>query len=440
MKDSRNRTEWPAFALYGFLTSVCFVVAAPVWVVGLVTDRAKWRSRLGCVPVAPRAAAEGNAAGKKRVWVHASSVGEVRAAAKLVREMCRNSGVEVVFSTMTATGNQVARDSVQGPSAFFFLPLDVPFIVWRALRRIDADSLLLVETELWPCLVFLAKRRGLRVAVVNSKVSDRSRRRYAMFGFLFRRVFGSVDAVMAQNERNARRFELLGTPRERITVTGNTKQDAQAAAVDGLGIRQKMGWGADDVVVTAGSTRPNEEVALCAGFAAARASAPGLRLVLAPRHMGRVDYVSKIVTSNGLAQARWSRSKAGGADEARGASVLVLDTIGDLPAAYRESDVAFVGGTLSGHGGHNILEPAAAGLAILAGTSRENIEDDAGALEERGALVTVESSSRVAEALASLAASKDERQRRSRAALEFYRSRPVASLKTLEHLKGIGVV
>ncbi len=425
--------------LYGVVTSVCFVVGAPVWIAGLLTSPAKWSSRLGFVPVVPRRRPGGSAPAKRRVWVHASSVGEVRAAAKLVREMCRDSGVEVVFSTMTATGNQVARDSLQGPCAFFFLPLDVPFIVLRSLRLIDADSLVLVETELWPCLVFLAKRRGVKVVVVNSKVSDRSRKRYAMFGFLFRPVFGSVDAVMAQNERNAGRFELLGTPRERITVTGNTKQDAEAGSVACLELRQKMGWGQDDVVVTAGSTRPNEEAALCAGFAGARASAPGLRLVLAPRHLGRVEYVSKIVSSNGLTQAKWSGLHGTGAAEAHGASVLLLDTIGDLVAAYRESDVAFVGGTLSGHGGHNVLEPAAAGLVILAGASRENIEDDARALEERGALLTVENSSQVTEALGRLARSREERARRSAEALEFYRSRPVASLKTLEQLRRIGV-
>jgi len=411
-----------------------------VWAVGLVTGPERWRSRLGLVPVAPRRVSDKAGPRKRRVWVHASSVGEVRAAAKLVREMCKDPGTEVVFSTMTATGNQVARDTLQGPSAFFFLPLDVPFVVERVLRRVDADSLVLVETELWPCLVFLAKRRGVKVVVVNSKVSDRSRRRYAMFGFLFRGVFGSVDAVMAQNERNAGRFELLGTPRDRITVTGNTKQDAQTAAVERLGIRQKLGWAPDDVVVTAGSTRPNEEVALCAGFATAKVSVPGLRLVLVPRHLGRVDYVSKIVSSNGLQLARWSKLQASGGAEGRDVNVLVLDTIGDLVAAYAESDVAFVGGTLSGHGGHNILEPAAAGLAILAGPSRENIEDDAAALELRGALVTVDNSSALAEALVALGRSKDERERRSRAALEFFRSRPVASLKTLEHLKRIGVL
>jgi len=440
VKNSGSERVSLAFILYGIVACACFVIGSPVWLAGLLTAPEKWRNRLGFIPLAPRGSPAGSAPRKRRVWVHASSVGEVRAATKLVREICRDSGTEVVFSTMTAAGNQVARKSLEGPTAFFFLPLDVPFIINRALRLIDADSLVLVETELWPYLVLRAKRNGVKVVVVNSKVSDRSRRRYAMFGFLFREVFGSVDAVMAQNERNARRFELLGTPRERITVTGNTKQDAQATTVASLGIREKMQWAPGDVVVTAGSTRPNEEVALCAGFAGARASAPNLRLVLAPRHLGRVEYVSKIVSAHGLAHARWSRLDSAGAAGGRGASVLLLDTIGDLLAAYQESDVAFVGGTLSGHGGHNILEPAAAGLAILAGPSRENIEDDANALQERGALTTVENWSQVAEVLARLAGSREERERRSREALEFYRSRPVASLMTLEHLKRTGVV
>jgi 3-deoxy-D-manno-octulosonic-acid transferase len=408
--------------------------------VGLLTGAEKWRSRLGLISVPPRGTANEGSRANKRVWVHASSVGEVRAAARLVKEICKDPATEVVFSTMTAAGNQVARKSVEGPSAFFFLPLDVPYIVGRALKLIQPDTIVLVETELWPYLVFEANRQGIKVVVVNSRVSDRSLRRYALFGFLFREVFGRVHAVMAQNERNALRFRSLGTPPERITVTGNTKQDAEPANVASLGLRRKMGWAPGDVVVTAGSTRPNEEAALCEGFANAKASAPHLRLVLAPRHLGRVDYVSKIVSLRGLTQVRWSRLDSEAAPGESKADVLVLDTIGDLLAAYRESDVAFVGGTLSGHGGHNVLEPAAAGLAMLAGPSRENIEDDANALIERGALKVVDSSRQVAEELTRLAEFREERERSSREALEFYRSRPVASAITLECLRKFGVV
>ncbi len=453
-----------AVQMYGALTTILFAVCSPVALVGLARDRRKWLNRLGRVNVPSRVPRPG----KRRLWIHAASVGEVRATAKLVKHICEDSDSEVVFSTTTPAGQAVARSCLDGPRAFFFLPLDVPFAVTRAVGTIDADSLVLVETELWPALIAEAKRKGMKVAVVNGKVSDKAGQRYASFSYLFRHLFGLLDVVVAQSERNARKFEQLGTPRERISVAGNIKQDAQEISGARLGMRETLGWPPSDVVFIAGSTRPGEERPVCEGFREARSSFEGLRLVLAPRHLKRVDEVLRTVDSLGLTRSRWSRVRGAACDAEQGRAVhsearpgaagagepgqgvgaappappdvLILDTIGDLAAAYHESDVAFVGGTLSGHGGHNILEPASAGLAILAGPSRENIEEESGVLSERGALLRVENAMQISDILVDLARSGEERRTRGGKALEFYRSRPVASLIAFGELRKAGII
>ncbi|MCX5800688.1 MAG: hypothetical protein NTX17_04805 [Candidatus Eisenbacteria bacterium] len=426
--------------LYGLAVSLMFVIGSPVWLAGLIARPERWRNRIGFLPGVPARDSRVRA----RVWVHASSVGEVKAATRLVREMSSRLGVEVVFSTMTAAGLSVAKAELSEPVCFFYVPIDVPFIQRRAGRRIKADVLLLVETELWPSLILEAKARGTRVAVVNGRISARGFDRYKRFGWLFAPTLRLLDAVVAQSEVHAGRYEELGVPAERVMIGGNTKQDLQIALAEGIGLRERVGWSSSDVVLAAGSTRPEEEKIICEGFVRARASSRALRLVLAPRHLRRAAGVVKIVSSFNLRAARWSELNAGalsgailggGPVQSAQVDVLVLDTIGELVAAYQESDVAFIGGTLSGHGGHNVLEPAAAGLPIIAGPSRENIHDDCDALARRGALLSVDCARDVSETLTVLAASRDERLRRGKEALAFYDSRPVASLLTLEYLR-----
>ncbi len=431
--------------VYRLAVTIAFLLVSPVWALGLLTRPDEWKSRVGLVPcLPPRTAGE-----PRRVWVHASSVGEVRAASRLVKEMCQKHGVEVVFSTMTSAGQSVAATSLPEPVHFFFLPLDVPFVVKKALGRIKADVLLLVETELWPCLIQEARERNMKVAVVNGKITRRGLGGYRRFRFVFEPVVRMLHAVTVQSNRHATNYESLGVPADRIATTGSTKQDVQPLSGGDLELRKRVGWSVSDVVLIAGSTRPGEERILCEGFARVRAECDGLRLVLAPRHLRRSSHVERLVISYGLTVMRMSglkgqQSRKGRADltcrSDDTVDALVLDTIGDLVAAYGESDVAFIGGTLSGHGGHNVLEQAAAGLPILAGPSIENIEDECDGLREAGALVTVRDSSDVERELRRLIESPEERRRRGSQAANFFRSRPVASLLTLEYLERAGIL
>ncbi|KPJ60562.1 MAG: hypothetical protein AMJ46_06075 [Latescibacteria bacterium DG_63] len=431
--------------LYRAVVTIAFLAVSPVWLVGLLTRPELWKSRIGLVPrLAARTAGQ-----PARVWIHASSVGEVRAATRLIEEMRQKRGVEIVLSTMTSAGHSVARASLREVGHFFFLPLDVPFVVARALRRIKAEVLLLVETELWPSLVFEAKKRDMKVAIVNGKVSPRGLKGYRRFRFLFEPVVRMLDAVLVQSRRHMVNYENLGVPSERIAITGSTKQDLQPRPDGELALRRKAGWSSSEIVLAAGSTRPGEERILCEGFVRAKASCDRLRLILAPRHLRRASHVARVAASFGLAIATLSGLRAGpskptknstGAETGGGIDVLILDTIGDLVTAYRESDIAFIGGTLSGHGGHNVLEPAAAGLPILAGPSTDNIEDDCNALCEVNALVTVRDSSDIERALKDLTESSEERGLRGGQAAAFFSSRPVASLLTLEYLERAGIL
>ena len=431
--------------LYRLTASIMFVIGSPVWLIGLIARPERWRNRIGFLTgVPPR-----DSHFKARVWVHASSVGEVKAAARLVRELSRRFGVEVVFSTMTAAGLSVARAELSEPVCFFYVALDVPFIQRKAVEQVKPDVLLLVETELWPSLIFEAKAKGVRVAVVNGKISAKGLERYRRFKSLFTPTLRLLDAAIVQSETHARHFEELGVPAERVMIGGNTKQDSQAPPSQRIDLREKAGWTPSQVILVAGSTRPEEEKVICEGFVRARASSGALRLVLAPRHLRRSPSVAQIASSFNLGVARWSELQAeplsdatpcDRVDQPSQIDVVVLDTMGQLAAAYQESDIAFIGGTLSGHGGHNILEPAAAGLPIIAGPSRENIEDDSNALAGRGALLTANNSYDVSEALLKLATSRDERLRRGKEALDFYDSRPVASLLTLECLRKAGLL
>jgi 3-deoxy-D-manno-octulosonic-acid transferase len=427
------------------MVSVVFVIGSPIWLIGLVARPERWRNRIGLFRGIPEKGSHPRA----RVWVHASSVGEVKATTRVVREMSNRSGVEVVFSTMTAAGHSVAKAELAEPVYFFYLPLDVPFIQRKALDQISPDVLLLVETELWPSLILEAKKKGTKIAVVNGKISAKGFGRYRRSKCLFGPVLRLLDAVVVQSGAHARRYEELGVSVERVMIGGNTKQDSQILLSERIGLRERTGWSSSELVFVAGSTRPEEERIICEGFARARTSFGALRLVLAPRHLRRSASVATIASSLDLNVARWSElralayaSKMPCVDPAKvqQIDVLVLDTIGDLAAAYLEGDIAFIGGTLSGHGGHNILEPAAAGLPIIAGPSRENIQDDSDALARAGALLAVKSASEVSESLLTLASSREERLRRGKEALSFYASRPVASLVTLECLEKAGLL
>ena len=324
-----------------------------------------WRHRFGLVPrIAARA--------RPRIWLHAVSAGEMMAARPVLRAL-RDAfpAAAIVVSTITPAGMAVAGRNCREADALFYLPFDWPDTMALALWRVQPDLLVLAEKELWPNLLGLARLLGARVLLVNGRVSHRMvRRSRALPGFA-RWLHRLPDFHCVQSDEDARRLAALGVPPECVAVTGNTKVDAMAERDPEAErrLRRDLDVSPGDVWLVAGSTHPGEEEAVVEAFGLIRARLPSARLLVAPRHLERVPAVSAALAQRGLSVVR--RSEGPGSPEA----AVVLDTMGELSSAYALATAAFVGGTLVPIGGHNLLEPVAAGKPVLFGPHTEACAD-----------------------------------------------------------------
>lgn len=313
------------------------------------------------------------------LWLHAVSVGEVLQLKPVLEELrSARPDVELVISTTTVTGHDVAREKYPGCRVIFF-PLDVSWAVRAAFARIRPTAVALVELELWPNFLAEARRRGVPVGVINGRLSERSHRGYQRLGFLARRMFGSLSFAAVQSAEYAGRFASLGVLAERIEITGSIKFDrieADRKNPRTAELGRSLGIAPGDRVLIAGSTQdPEERIALDV-WRSLRTEYPDLRLILVPRHKERFEEVARLVESLGLPLLRRSAVRSGEAvADASRQPVLLLDTLGELAACWGLADVAFVGGSLTRRGGQNMIEPAAYGAAVLFGPNTWNFRD-----------------------------------------------------------------
>lgn len=336
--------------------------------------------RLGSIPVVSNSV-------RPVIWLHCVSVGETQAARALVNEL-RVSFPEstLVISTTTLTGQRLAQDVFKGQaSRVFYFPFDWRWSVRRALSRIGPALVLIMETELWPNFLKECQHRNIRVAIVNGRISQRSFQRYNLVRVLLKRVLSSVDLALMQSESDAQRMRDLGMTASRIVVTGNLKFDSSemlgsTEITDDLQSRFNL---SDDArVVVAASTHSPEEKVLLDSLQIIRTNFP-VRLILAPRHPERFQEVAKLIEAYGFSWARRTNSPSM-SDTA--AEVILLDTIGELPATYSLADVVFVGGSIVDRGGHNLLEPAALGACIVTGAHTHNFKAIAELLKKEDAV------------------------------------------------------
>lgn len=321
--------------------------------------------------------------GRRVWWLHAASAGEVGGLAPLIDALAaRADAPAVLVTTTTVAGRDAARRNPKIDWAQL-APLDAWPCLALFLSEVRAERLILTETELWPSTILLAARAGLRPALINARMTPRSLPRYRAASFLLRPALRALDAVLAQSEADAERFRAVGVPAAGIRVAGNTKYDRSPARHEdaaATGALVKLEWTQAPLFV-AGSTHPIEEEALLAAFDAASKIFPNLRLVAAPRHVERAAQAAAALGATGRRVLRWTEL---GALPAADADVLVLDAMGVLPAFWPKAAAAFVGGTLVAVGGHNLLEPAAAGVPVLFGPHTGHVEYPALALERSG--------------------------------------------------------
>jgi 3-deoxy-D-manno-octulosonic-acid transferase len=366
--------EWLrlGYFFYSLLLAAAMLLSLPYWLYQVVRHgkyRTGFLERLGKLPERLRRSKN---AGSRVIWVHAVSVGEVLAIERLVEEM-RSAFPEhrLLVSTTTDTGQSLARKRFGEENVFYF-PMDFAFAIRPYLRALQPELVVLAETEFWPNFLRLARNSGSHIAVVNARISDRSWPRYRRFRRVFRKMLAHVDLFLAQTPQDAERLRSIGAP-DRIEVTGNLKFDVSAPHPPAIVEKVQRFLAAESAgpVLVCGSTVEGEEPPLLRAFENLRVQHPRAVMLVAPRHPERFDDVAMLLQQLGLPFSRRSSWK----DEPLAGGVLLLDSMGELAALYALADIAFVGGSLVPRGGHNIIEPAQYGKAIVVGNHTENFRD-----------------------------------------------------------------
>ena len=354
---------------YGILLGVWFVLTSPFWLWQRLRHGKHQgvRERLGRVPERMRAS-RGNV-----IWVHAVSVGEVLTVTPVVEELRqRHPTFRVLVSTVTDTGQKLARQRFCKENVFYF-PLDFAFAVRSYVEALRPSLVVVAETEFWPNFLRIAKGSGARIAVINARISDRSFPGYRRVRGLLRRVLANVDLFLAQTGEDRERLLAIGAAGERVRISGNLKFELTSKAAPALvgRLRSALNAGHAGPLLVCGSTVETEEAIVVSAFQEVLRRYHDAVMVLAPRHPERLADVVKVLETSGVKFWRRSQWK----DERLSSGIFLLDSIGELASIYGLADVAFVGGSLAPRGGHNILEPASAGVATLVGPHTENFRD-----------------------------------------------------------------
>jgi len=330
--------------------------------------------------------------GSPRIWIHAVSVGEVTAAAPIIGSL-RNIYPEacIVLSTSTETGQEMAHRLVPEATAHIYYPLDIPFVVRKIIDRVNPDIFVPVETEIWPNFIRICSDRGIKIAMVNGRISPRSFRRYKKTKFFWKRIMNMIEAIGAISMVDSSRLEALGVEPSKITVMGNAKYDSLATGVDDSlkdEMETKLDISSQTAVLVAGSTHEGEEDVVLTVYRSLIAKYPDMLLIIVPRHPERGDALLSLARDKGFDDCVMvSEINSGG--KRAGRRIVIVDVIGELFKAYSLATIVFCGGSLVPRGGQNILEPAAWGKVVLYGPSMEDFMDERERLETAGGGITV---------------------------------------------------
>jgi 3-deoxy-D-manno-octulosonic-acid transferase len=410
-----------SYIFYNVLLTLVFALAAPVlplvWLLG-PRYRDGFAERLACYGKRVTSGL------RDPIWIHAASVGEVRAAGALVRALkAEVPERSIVISTFTATGNRVARRTGIGDKVIFF-PLDFSWIARRAVKRIAPSLLLFLETEIWPNLVRQAYRRGIPTVLLSGRLSAKALSHYELARPFFRRVLAQYTALGMQSAEDAQRMLKLGAPEKKLSVVGSLK-----FAMDGIvSGRETICSTPDRQIFVAGSSHRGEELVLLRALQLARTDIPKLTMVLAPRHPERFSEVEKLLRESSFSFERKTRLPA---DRYFQRDVLLLDTVGELTEFFNAADVAFVGGSLVEVGGHNILEPARCRKPVLFGPYMENFKTMAEGMKRNGGAIEVHGAEDLARVLAELLTDPQKCQQMGQSAADFAAAHQQALAKNL---------
>lgn len=306
----------------------------------------------------------GPVATEETVWVHAVSVGEVMATLPLLERLKERFSANIVLSTITDTGQKVAAERVPEGTKVVYLPFDITFILSAVLKRIKPKILIIIETELWPNMLRVFKKRGIPIVLLNGRISERSFRGYKKISFFMKKSLSNVDIFGMQSELDATRIKSLGVDEDRVMVLGNFKFDTRPPSEIPQWTKKIKG-----PTIIAGSTHEGEEEFIISVYKKLKEEFSDLNLIVAPRHPQRFKEVEELLRSKGIPFLK--RSELSTSSLEKGV-IILLDSIGELSSIYCISDIAIIGKSFRGYGGQNPLEPAYWGKPILCGPHMEN--------------------------------------------------------------------
>jgi len=367
-------------ALYTLTLSILALLSLPL--LPFLALHPRWRKglpeRLGWLPRATRRL---NMVHQGSLWIHAASLGEVNAIAPVVRELLARSPTLPFFFTHTSpSGRQRARELFPDAAACLFLPLDLPWLLRPLFKRFQPRFALVAETELWPNLAHAWAKAGCQAMLANARMSARSLRRYQWFHSLFFDTLNCFELIACQSQADAERYRVLGARPSRLSVSGNTKYDIgselEGARQASKALAQALGLQEAENLIVAASTRPGDEAMVLEAFGQMKKA----RLLIAPRHPERFDEVAALIQAQGFGLCRRSQAQPSGKQD-----VVLLDSLGELKAAYALAKLAWVGGGWSEFGGQNPMEPAALGVPVFFGPDMSNFQEAAQRLLDAGA-------------------------------------------------------
>ncbi|MFH2061249.1 MAG: 3-deoxy-D-manno-octulosonic acid transferase [Pseudomonadota bacterium] len=380
---------------------------------------------------------------KKRIWIHALSVGEVKSAVPLVKALKETKkNVEIIFTASTQTGFEMAttlflNESLVDQVAYF--PFDLGFSIRRIHQRINADAVVIVETDVWPNFLYEMNKINIPVVLINARLSKRSLNGYLKFKPFVHLFFSFLTRIMAQTALDKERYQKLGIDHKKIVVTGNIKFDQLFEKMDSIAIqklKQQLGIRKKDEVVLAGSTHEGEEKILLSWFKKVSQRTDTVKLVIAPRNPQRSMMLNKTFLSEKILSALMSEPDLTETHP----KVIFVDKMGELSRLYAICDLAFVGGSLVDEGGHNPLEPAVYAKPVLIGPDMSDFTEISKLLINGGGTIMVDSDKRLEEQLNILLNNRERREQMGAENFKIFSAHSGAVKKIVSHMEQLSIV
>lgn len=369
------------YFVYNFILSLTLVVVLPYLLIKLLFGSKEWLERFAIFP---------KPIYKKCIWIHGASVGEVNLAKMLIQDLKKACpGYEIVLSVMTPSGRRLAE--TLPVDRLFYVPLDFYFTVYRVIKKISPEVFILIETELWPNLLYMMKKNYTKIILVNGRISNKSYRYYKLIKLLMQEVLSYFDMILTCSNLDRERFISLGASPKKIQVTGNMKwsQIADVSSVPTEDIYTKFNLGKNDTIFVAGSTHSGEEEIILQTYQSLAKEFPGIKLILAPRHLDRISTIENLLYSSNIPFTRFSQLLTLNSKSYKPDCIL-LDTYGELINAYKIATITFIGGSLVPVGGHNVLEPVSAGKVVFFGPYTYNFAEPVDIIKTAGVGIEVQ--------------------------------------------------